>query len=322
MKPIPENKCKRQTTHLDARAGALAEWITLMTENEASNRTRRRRGKPTSSRYHTRLVASVFALASLVMMLIPSVSAVVPSRNGLPYLDDATFERETQASSGQTTGTWLVLFTNGENGGARRATANARRKLAEARDNLLDSGVVAASVDVGESPETMDRFRLVVKRTPSVVLLKAGKAYVQALDDKEAEDEDAFSVEAFATSTYAEQGEEFDIPPELTFIQKKFARVTSGIAFGIVRLYAKSEKLASVLTEDYTQIAAGWQYSGLKGARRAASLAASKHADSYGLLCFIIAGVLIFTAALLAVATFPSGRPSDAAGGARKSKTE
>lgn len=293
-----------------------------MTKNEASVRTLRRRGKPTassSSRYrHVGLVA--FALASWVMMMIPSVCAVVPSRDGLPHLDDASFERETQASSGQTTGTWLVLFTNGESGGARGATASAKRRLADAKDNLLDSGVVAASVDVGESPETMDRFRLVVKRTPSVVLLKAGKAYVRELDDKE--EEDAFSVEAFATSTYAERGEEFDIPPELTFIQKKFARATSGIAFGIVRLYAKSEKLARVLAEDYAQIAAGWQYSGLKGARRAVSLAVSKNADSYGLLCFIIAGVLIFTAALLAVATFPSGRPSAAAGRAQKSKTE
>lgn len=295
-----------------------------MTKNEASVRTLRRRGKPTassSSRYHyTRLVA--FALASLMMTMIPSVCAVVPSRDGLPHLDDATFERETQASSGQTTGTWLVLFTNGESGGARGATASAKRRLVDAKDNLLDSGVVAASVDVSESPETMDRFRLVVKRTPSVVLLKAGKAYVRALDDKEEEDEDAFSVEAFATSTYAERGEEFDIPPELTFIQRKFARATSGIAFGIVRLYAKSEKLARVLAEDYAQIAAGWQYSGLKGARRAVSLAVSKNADSYGLLCFIIAGVLIFTAAILAVATFPSGRPSDATGRAQKSKTE
>ena len=281
--------------------------------------TLRRRGKPTSRYHHTRLVA--FALASL-MMMIPSVSAVVPSRNGLPHLDDATFERETQASSGQTTGTWLVLFTNGESGGARGATASAKRRLADIKDNLLDSGVVAASVDVSESPETMDRFRLVVKRTPSVVLLKAGKAYVRALDDKEEEEEEAFSMEAFATSTYAERGEEFDIPPELTFIQKKFARATSGIAFGIVRLYAKSEKLARVLAEDYAKIAAGWQYSGFKGARRAVSLAVSRNADSYGLLCFIIAGVLIFTAALLAVATFPSGHPNDAAGRARKSKTE
>lgn len=314
-------RTKRRRRHTSTQAHSQGESRRRMTKNEASVRVLRRRGKPTSSsssRYHhVRLVA--FALASLMMMMTPSVCAVVPSRDGLPHLDDATFERETQASSGQTTGTWLVLFTNGESGGARGTTASAKRRLADAKDYLLDLGVVAASVDVSESPETMDRFRLVVKRTPSVVLLKAGKAYVRALDDKE---EEAFSVEAFATSTYAERGEEFDIPPELTFIQKKFARATSGIAFGIVRLYAKSEKLVRVLAEDYAQIAAGWQYSGFQGARRAVSLAVSKNADSYGLLCFIIAGVLIFTAALLAVATFPSGHPSDAAGRARKSKTE
>ena len=130
-----------------------------MTVTTTTFRARRRRASRVA-------LAVVFVLASASRAL-----AVVPTLRGLPRLDDASFERETQASSGQTAGTWLVLFTDGD--GPRGARAE--RALALAKDALLDDGVVAATIDARESPETYDRFRFVVKRTPSVVPAARGQ---------------------------------------------------------------------------------------------------------------------------------------------------
>ena len=142
-----------------------------MTVTTTTFRARRRRASRVA-------LAVVFVLASASRAL-----AVVPTLRGLPRLDDASFERETQASSGQTAGTWLVLFTDGD--GPRGARAE--RALALAKDALLDDGVVAATIDARESPETYDRFRFVVKRTPSWCLLRGGKAYAREVTPEEDE---------------------------------------------------------------------------------------------------------------------------------------
>ena len=69
--------------------------------------------------------AIALALVSIVLLASAlETRAVVPSVDGLPRLNDETFELETQSSTGQTTGTWVVLFERGES--AR--SARARRK--------------------------------------------------------------------------------------------------------------------------------------------------------------------------------------------------
>ena len=126
--------------------------------------------------------AIALALVSIVLLASAlETRAVVPSVDGLPRLNDETFELETQSSTGQTTGTWVVLFERGES--AR--SARARRALTEAREELLASGAVAASIDAEESPETFDRFRLVVKTTPSVVVLRSGRAYAREVTSED-----------------------------------------------------------------------------------------------------------------------------------------
>ena len=257
-----------------------------------------------------RAIALVLALVSIVVFSALSVLAVVPTVDGLPRLNDETFERETQSSTGQTTGTWVVLFERGPS--AR--SARARRALTEARDELLESGAVAASVDAEESPETFDRFRLVVKTTPSVMVLRSGRAYVREVTSED----DGTSLERFARLTYAEEGAEHDIPPPLTFIQKKFARVTTGIAVSIVRLYARTDALGHTLTKDYRAVSRAWSRGGYKAARDVLSKAMETSSSEYGLLFMLIGGVFVVTAGILAVVTFPT----DSLNQAKKTKTE
>jgi len=249
-------------------------------------------------------LALVFVFAAATRAL-----AVVPTLRGLPHLDDASFEHETQASSGQTTGTWLVLFTNGDSPRGARA----ERALVVAKDGLLEDGVVAASIDAQESPETFDRFRFVVKRTPSVVVLRGGKAYAREVKP----DEDGDSARRFATETFGTEGVEYDIPRPLTYIQKMFARITSALAMAIVRLYSKTEKMTHVLKEDYAAARRAFSRDGLKATRTHIEKAISNSSSEYGLLFMIIGCVIIVTAGVLAVITFP---PPES--GRRKTKTE
>jgi len=257
-----------------------------MTVTTTTFRARRRRASRVA-------LAVVFVLASASRAL-----AVVPTLRGLPRLDDASFERETQASSGQTAGTWLVLFTDGD--GPRGARAE--RALALAKDALLDDGVVAATIDARESPETYDRFRFVVKRTPSWCLLRGGKAYVREVTPEE----DGDSARRFATETFGTEGAEHDVPVPLTYIQKKFARITSAIALAMVRLYSKTDKMTHVLTADYAAARRAFSREGLKAARKHVEKAISNSSSEYGLLLMIVGCVIIVTASVLAVVTFPT----------------
>ncbi len=254
--------------------------------------------------------AIALALVSIVLLASAlETRAVVPSVDGLPRLNDETFELETQSSTGQTTGTWVVLFERGES--AR--SARARRALTEAREELLASGAVAASIDAEESPETFDRFRLVVKTTPSVVVLRSGRAYAREVTSED----DGTSLERFARTTYAEEGAEHDIPPPLTFIHKKFARVTTAIAVSIVRLYARTDALGHTLTKDYREVSRAWSRGGYKAARDILGRAMKTSSSEYGLLFMLIGAVFIVTAGVLAVVTFPTNSLNQA-----KMKTE
>ena len=70
------------------------------------------------------------ALVSIVLFASAlEARAVVPSVDGLPRLNDETFELETQSSTGQTTGKWVVLFERGESARSARARRRCSRIL-------------------------------------------------------------------------------------------------------------------------------------------------------------------------------------------------
>lgn len=80
-----------------------------------------------------------------------TVAASSPTRD----LDDANFEHLTQASTGQTTGNWLVAFA--PHGGA----AGALRAALDAVSAASSRAVLTASVDTSVSKATATRFSLV-----------------------------------------------------------------------------------------------------------------------------------------------------------------
>ena len=286
----------------DARLAAVARSTR---PHSASTRERERRAR--AMRRSSRVLACALALA-----LCSSLArAVVPLVDGLARLDDRSFERETQSASGSSSGDWLVLFTDRDSPRGARA----RAALAAASSALLERGVVAAEVDAEESPETMDRFRFVVRRRPSVVLLRRGKCYARAVSGEE----DEGVMTAFGTETYEREGEASDAPKELTSIQRAFARATTGLAMMIVRMHSRVEKMAHVLEMDVSAVEATWRKNGFRAALATAERSMSKNASEYGLLLMIAGLVLIITAGALALVTFPS---QDAATRAKKTKTE
>jgi hypothetical protein len=284
----------------------------MMVPTRVKPPSRRSLNRPSGTRAFRLVVVALVALASLAYGAFAS-----ESRRGLPHLIDRTFEHETQASSGRTTGHWLVLFTrDGKDNDITRDTHTdtntraglsdrARLALSSLRDELLDFGVVAASVDVEESPETADRFRLIVKRTPAIVLLRDGKAYAREVRDAD----DAETLARFATTTFAEETQiarETEVPKELTYIQRKFARVTHALAMEIVQVYGKVDSMTRALGKDYARVSAAWREGGWKAAREATARGMTQHSTHYGLFCVIVGAVVISIAGVLAVVTYPS----------------
>ncbi|EFJ07868.1 hypothetical protein SELMODRAFT_448296 [Selaginella moellendorffii] len=74
----------------------------------------------------------------------------------LLYLSDRNFEHDTQAATGQTTGSWLVLFTDPDFEGGKDAELALRKLLEETRDGHP----LFAKVDVAKSPKTRKRFSI------------------------------------------------------------------------------------------------------------------------------------------------------------------
>ena len=93
--------------------------------------------------------------------------------SGVVYLTDETFEHTTQASTGQTTGSWLLWFYND--------TAKEEMFFTDAfpaLDVWQDIHVVVAAVNVRKAPQTHQRF-LSVKHDPlpALLYLHHGKLY-------------------------------------------------------------------------------------------------------------------------------------------------
>ena len=251
------------------------------------------------------VIACIIACA--VALAARACDAVVPTVDGLPRLDDVTFERETQASSGATTGSWLVVFMKSEShasGGMMMTGAlDATRERASA---LLERGVVVASVDVTQSPEVVDRFRFVLKRTlPSFVLIKQGKAYARAW--KEGDDGEA--LERFATETYARESDDgVPVPVHLTYIQRKFAKLTNAIAKTMFRTYRWSQTFSQTMTKDYEAAVKALKSGGVREARGALGKALSASSAEYGMVMLTCGVVSIIFAAALAIVTYPTNR--------------
>eukprot|EP00927_Polykrikos_kofoidii_P049654 TRINITY_DN43691_c0_g1_i1.p1 TRINITY_DN43691_c0_g1~~TRINITY_DN43691_c0_g1_i1.p1 ORF type:complete len:178 (+),score=42.96 TRINITY_DN43691_c0_g1_i1:76-534(+) len=105
----------------------------------------------------------------MLALLAPLLNAVGAS--SLQVFTDATFEHDTQASTGATTGTWLVAF--GEAGCAR--CDQIYEEIEEQSEGLREAYILSARVDKANGAKLWKRFA--IKETPTVLLFKQGKMY-------------------------------------------------------------------------------------------------------------------------------------------------
>ncbi len=88
-------------------------------------------------------------------------------------LDDKTFEHQTQASTGMTTGSWLVLFKTARCPHCAKLQPEFDRLSED--EELMERGVVLATVDIGVNPSTANRF--MIRGSPTLLYLHKKKLY-------------------------------------------------------------------------------------------------------------------------------------------------
>ena len=103
----------------------------------------------------------VAAVALLVLLAVAGAAA----QGEVVTLTDDTFEHQTQASSGQTTGAWFVKFYAPWCGHCRAMAGT----WAELAAEVEGTGVIVADVDATANPITTDRFNALVKGFPTLL---------------------------------------------------------------------------------------------------------------------------------------------------------
>ena len=111
-----------------------------------------------------RLHQRVAAVALLVLFAVAGAFA----QGEVVTLTDDTFEHQTQASSGQTTGAWFVKFYAPWCGHCRAMAGT----WAELAAEVEGTGVIVADVDATANPITTDRFKGLVKGFPTLLLFR------------------------------------------------------------------------------------------------------------------------------------------------------
>lgn len=126
-------------------------------------------------------------------------------------LTDATFEHDTQASTGQTTGTWAIRFC-----GSRESCKVTDERWESLQEDVLEKDIFLASVDIGKEVGLAARFQGYVTDDPVVILLRRGKMYVHSLDFVE--------IVEWMVSGW-EKEEPLEVPLEPGFFDKKTHRM-------------------------------------------------------------------------------------------------
>uniref|UniRef100_A0A383W5L7 Thioredoxin domain-containing protein n=1 Tax=Tetradesmus obliquus TaxID=3088 RepID=A0A383W5L7_TETOB len=139
-------------------------------------------------------------------------------------LSDSTFEHQTQAAAGQTTGHWCVLFTNSSlaEDPWQVAAEDAWHTLAED----ADKSVIMAKVDVASSRAVAKRFG--ISSTPAVLLFRDRGMYSVSLAGMTSPDADklAAAVTAFVEGGYEQQAAAaVPAEPGLLDVAKEAAKV-------------------------------------------------------------------------------------------------
>eukprot|EP00549_Striatella_unipunctata_P016089 CAMPEP_0118695518 /NCGR_PEP_ID=MMETSP0800-20121206/13241_1 /TAXON_ID=210618 ORGANISM="Striatella unipunctata, Strain CCMP2910" /NCGR_SAMPLE_ID=MMETSP0800 /ASSEMBLY_ACC=CAM_ASM_000638 /LENGTH=203 /DNA_ID=CAMNT_0006594339 /DNA_START=63 /DNA_END=674 /DNA_ORIENTATION=- len=145
----------------------------------------------------------------LFFLLLICASSLV-SGGEVVELTDATFEHQTQASSGGTTGSWFVLFS--AKGCKHCAIMEDGFKLLAEEEELAEKGIVIAKVDTPSNRKTSVRFE--IKGTPTLIYLHRGKLH--RYRGKRTKD----AMKEFLVGHSGEGGKPIPVPP--TFIMELF----------------------------------------------------------------------------------------------------
>lgn len=107
-----------------------------------------------------------------------TVSTSSPPQNlpGVMSLTDETFEHQTQASTGQTTGSWLVWFYDDEHDSVAGSFPS--------ESEWLEDHIVVGAVNVAEGKGAKTKKRFSVDELPAFLFFHKGKMYRYFASDK------------------------------------------------------------------------------------------------------------------------------------------
>ena len=151
---------------------------------------------------------SLLVVGTVLLLLAQVVSSEIVS------LTDATFEHQTQASTGGTTGSWLVLFTHSTTCGSvcDSILKNVMQPL-DGDAELYDRGVVMGTVDAAGSPATATRFE--ITNFPSLIYLHKKRLYHLPISVSEENPATPEGLKSFVLNGFAQEEfvESKAIPP-------------------------------------------------------------------------------------------------------------
>jgi thiol-disulfide isomerase/thioredoxin len=140
-----------------------------------------------------------FAVLSCLLAILGTV------RSEVAFLNDDSFEHQTQASTGATTGSWLIMMGTAT-GCSACATLKPMFEELGQDEELYDNSIVLGNVDVNESPSTAMRFG--IQTIPSLLYLHKKKLYRFPVDVERSVE----SMKEFVLQHYEKSPAE-DIPP-------------------------------------------------------------------------------------------------------------
>jgi hypothetical protein len=159
------------------------------------------------------MMISVKSLLSSIVLLLWSFPALVRSeayplneQDFVVELSDSTFEHETQASTGQTTGSWLVWFH-------KRNDDTPIVGDPPGEDFWAEHHTVIGSVDVSRHGHSQGRFK--IRKMPALIFIHKGKFYRYPKEKNYPFSWD--TIARFVAEDY-ENAEAEDIPPPRGFL--------------------------------------------------------------------------------------------------------
>ena len=162
---------------------------------------------------------SMFLTWFVVVVASMSTLSVVHGQTTIVPLTDTTFEHQTQASTGATTGSWLVLFhssnedeCNANHGDMSCSDIHTSVEQLmihdEMRDALYERGIVLGDINVSDNKRTMIRFD--IEAIPTVIYIHHGKYYT-------------FPFTALPATVSTEEGEEVAVEKNAALTQQLYS---------------------------------------------------------------------------------------------------